>query len=594
MTNQIEKLEFTDDIRNMYNDRFGMFVHFGLYSIIAGEWKGQRPKEHPLGEWIMQTLQIPFKEYSALTKQFSPDPNWAKELVGAAKNAGMKYIVLTSKHHDGFCLYQTKYSPYNSYDCCGRDLVEELHEECMRQGIRMGLYYSHCLDWAEPDAGGHFAISAQAAATNYNFWDYPESKGDPAEFEAYLRRKAFPQVEEILKKYPDLYLIWFDFPHNITREQSEELRALVKKLAPHCLINSRIAHACEDYASLGDNAIPSVPTNVPTECLVTLNDTWGYKYYDHNWKSSAYMVNLLARSVACDTTLLLNVGPMGDGLLTPETKAILADMGKWTAVNSEALYNMHAAPIRFMVEWGYLAYKNNCIYAYVEDAGLEQFSIAGVPAKVESVTALYSGKTTAFEQQGDTLTVTLPQGREQEVLPVFRIACESTIEPTGKMVQCDKQINLMPIWAAKRNDQGQLEALVVEHSIAKFNGTYGLALDRSGLTAHWVKPEEALVWDVEIRSAGTFEATITTTIEEYTAGVVLKISGNRFTAKLECAQLQEKSRYNLSKTGRDNIRIVNTLGTVEIPAAGSYQISVQPLNPSEKSLRVHAADLYQI
>lgn len=583
-------MEFTKEIERMYDDRFGMFVHFGLYSILAGEWKGQRQIEHPLGEWIQWSLRIPNREYGALAQRFAPALDWADRLVHTAKDAGMRYIVLTSKHHDGFCLFRTAVSGYNSADLCGRDLVEELHKACRKYGLKMGLYYSHCLDWHEPDAGGQINTYSNAPARNNNFWDFPERTGAPEDFAAYLRRKAFPQVEELLTRYPDLYLIWFDFPHNITMEQTEALRTLVKTLAPHCLINSRIAHGCEDYTSLGDNSIPSVPTGIPTECLVTLNDTWGYKWYDDNWKTADYMTGLLTRCIAGGTTLLLNVGPMGDGTLTPETTHILAEMGKWVEKNGQAVYGMRENPLRFMFDWGYLAYRENLLYAYISDKNNKKLSLSGLSMRVEAVARVSDGKAALWVQEGDTLTVTLPEAEEAQ--PVYRIMCDRLLTPCEKLVQCGGHLNLMPIWGRKLSAAGEEEALVFERLYDPANGTHGLAINRTSLLDHWTDARECVYWDAHIR-AGCYRVTLSAAIGAYAGGVTLTVSKDGRSVRTSVGTLTESTRYNLSRTGSDNIRVVYALPEIELPEDGDWRVTVGLTDGNGMNLPLYAVDLYQ-
>lgn len=582
-------MEYMKEIERMYDDRFGMFVHFGLYSILAGEWKGQRPPEHPLGEWIQWSLRIPNAQYGALAEQFRPAPDWADRLVRAAKDAGMRYVVLTSKHHDGFCLFRTAVSSYNSVDLCGRDLVEELHQACGKYGLRMGLYYSHCLDWHEPDAGGQIGTYANTPARNNNFWDFPDRTGRHDEFDAYLKRKAFPQVTEILTRYPDLYLIWFDFPHNILPAQTKELRTLVKTLAPHCLINSRIGHGCEDYTSLGDNSIPSVPTGIPTECLVTLNDTWGYKWYDNNWKTPEYMTELLARCIAGGTTLLLNVGPMADGTLTPETAHILAEMGRWTRRNAEAVYGMRENPLRFMFDWGYLAYRENRLYAYIRDKGIRTLALSGLRGKVTDAARVSDGRAAAWTQENDTLTVTLPE--TDETLPVYRIACDAEIIPSERIVQCGGHLNLMPIWAGKYNAAGAEDTLVFERLYDPANGTHGLAIDRTSLLTHWTDERERVYWDAAIR-AGRYRVALTAALGEYAGGAEVTLTRGDAAVRTEVPVLTESSRYNLSRTGHDNIRAVYALPEITLPEDGTWRVTVGLKDGNGKNLPLYAVDLY--
>ena len=218
--------------KELLNERFGMFVHYGIYSAIAGKWNGESTEG--LGEWVQRRAQLPIADYEKFAKEhFLPAPDFAKQLVSKAKAAGVRYVVLTAKHHDGFCLFRSAVDGYNSYDYYGRDICKELADECHKQGVKLGFYYSHTLDWHEKNGAGNVQRYTNGPADNRNFWDFPN---DDIDFEQYFRDKCIPQVKEILSNYGPLELVWFDYPHDITHEQSVELRDIVKELQPDCLI----------------------------------------------------------------------------------------------------------------------------------------------------------------------------------------------------------------------------------------------------------------------------------------------------------------------------------------------------------------------
>ena len=254
--------------------KFGMFIHWGLYAVPAGRW---HEKPIPgIGEWIMNYVQIPIPEYEKLAQQFNPVKFNADEWVGIAKDAGMKYIVITAKHHDGFAMFASKASAYNIVDATPwhRDPMKELAAACRRHGLRLCFYYSHAQDWHEPDAVG-------------NVWDFPkekDQKGPKEGFDDYMARKALPQVRELLTQYGPIGLIWYDTPHRITEPQSRQFVDLVRQLQPDCLVNSRVGYNLGDYGSEGDNAIPDGARPGDWETPATINDTWGFKSYDDNWR----------------------------------------------------------------------------------------------------------------------------------------------------------------------------------------------------------------------------------------------------------------------------------------------------------------------
>lgn len=290
--------------------KFGMMSHFGLYSVAGGEWKGQR-MGNIIGEWLQSYFRIPNREYHELAKVFNPICFNADEWVKLAKDAGMKYFVITSKHHEGFALFRSKVSEFNSVDAtpAHRDIIEECANACAKHGIKLGLYYSQSVDWSHPDGGGYLAKEKNLGIMSWdNDWDFPDrSKKD------YMRcynEKIKPQVEEILRNYGDLCLIWFDTPCRIPQACADELYGMVKKYQPNCLVNSRIGTKLFDYESAGDNELPtSDKSGILYESPATLNDTWGYKSYDNNWKNADEVRRLKEKINSFGANYLLNVGP---------------------------------------------------------------------------------------------------------------------------------------------------------------------------------------------------------------------------------------------------------------------------------------------
>ena len=309
------------------NAGYGMMAHWGLYSLLGGEWRGRRVRDY--AEWIQSWLAIPNKEYSELAKIFNPVYFNADEWIRLARDSGMKYFVFTSKHHDGFAMFKSA-DPFNIVDATpfGRDVTAELGEACYKYGLKFGLYYSQELDWHHPHGGGYTNLSGCSGSSWDNNWDYPDRAGK--DFSICFEEKIKPQVKEILTGYGDLCLIWFDVPHTITKEQSLELNHLVKEYQPRCLINSRIGNGAYDYVSLGDNEYPtefrvsenSDPNSIDGikyspyglyETAGTLNSSWGYKYYDNNWISSEEIAARREKLNSMGINYLLNVGPDGLG-----------------------------------------------------------------------------------------------------------------------------------------------------------------------------------------------------------------------------------------------------------------------------------------
>jgi alpha-L-fucosidase len=308
--------------------KFGMMVHWGLYSLLAGEWNGRRMST--IGEWAQSYFRIRNEEYGRLAGAFNPILFDAEEWVKLAVEAGMKYLVVTSKHHDGFAMFHSRVDSFNIHDAspAGRDVIGELAAVCHKHGLKLGLYYSQDLDWHEPDGGGYLHGHTNAGSMSWtNDWDF--LRNDRKNYTRCFENKIKPQVEEILRNYGELCLIWFDTPLTISLEQSTELYDLVKKYQPGCLVNSRIGNGLGDYRSWGDNQVPDEQMKDGLfETPATLNDTWGYKSFDQNWKSQEEVLRLKRHLNSRGINYLLNVGPDGLGRIPAPCQEILRGVGK--------------------------------------------------------------------------------------------------------------------------------------------------------------------------------------------------------------------------------------------------------------------------
>jgi alpha-L-fucosidase len=314
--------------------KFGLFIHWGLYAVPAGEWNGKPVAG--IGEWIMNRARIPVSEYEQLAGQFNPVKFNAEEWVQMAQDAGMKYIVITSKHHDGFAMYRSSVSKYNIFDATPfhRDPLKELAAACARHGIRFGFYYSQAQDWHERNGAG-------------NTWDFgPDEQKD---FDQYLRAKAEPQVKELLTAYGPVCLIWFDTPRMMNGDRGQRFIDLVHTLQPATLIDGRLG-AAGDYRSMGDNAIPNQVVEGDWEVPATLNHTWGFKKDDTDWKSPEDLTFKLVDIVSKGGNYLLNVGPTSEGVIPQASQDNLRAVGRWLKVNGEAVYG--AGPTPFGPELG--------------------------------------------------------------------------------------------------------------------------------------------------------------------------------------------------------------------------------------------------
>jgi alpha-L-fucosidase len=314
------------------HDKYGLFIHWGLYAIPAGDWKGQRVPG--IGEWIMNRARIPIAEYSQLAKKFNPVKFDADAWAQLAVDAGMKYVVITAKHHDGFALFKSAVSPYNVVDATPfkRDIVKELADACAKRGLRFGVYYSQAQDWYEPGGVG-------------NEWDFPldDEKDKSGAYDKYLREKAEPQMRELLTNYGPLCLVWFDTPRLMTQERGQRFVDIVRTLQPATLIDGRLG-AAGDYTSTSDNVIPKDFSDAAWETPATINHTWGYRTDDNDWKRPGEIIFKLVDITSKGGNYLLNVGPMADGVIPERSVEYLRTVGEWLKQNGEAVYGASRTP----------------------------------------------------------------------------------------------------------------------------------------------------------------------------------------------------------------------------------------------------------
>ncbi len=381
------KIDLTASKRWFREARLGAFIHWGLYAIPGGIWKG---KEAPyLAEWLQSSQRIPYTEYARLAEQFNPQGFDADQLVKAFADAGMRYIVFTAKHHEGFAMWHSQVSPFNSYNAtpAHRDFVAEWSAACQRHGVKLGLYYSHCLDWHEPNGGDPRPCPDNFGMSWGNDWDFPDQSAK--NFDQYFEGKVIPQLTELLTNYGPVAVLWLDCPMRvITPQHAQRILELVHALQPKCLVNSRLCSVepLGDYGSLGDNQLPAGTTaeDFPREAIITLNDSWGYKSTDHHWKSPEQVQNIILNVLQSGANLLVNFGPDGNGRLTPESWDVLRGLAQWNPLVTEALHSSGQMPFPQDLGWARAVAADRRLWIFPREDAPDTALLAGVAGSLKT------------------------------------------------------------------------------------------------------------------------------------------------------------------------------------------------------------------
>ena len=534
---QDQKMEWWRDAR------FGMFIHWGLYAEPAGEWKGERIPG--ISEWIMANARIPVKEYEKLADTFNPVKFDAEEWVRLAKYAGMKYIVITSKHHDGFAMFHSLASKYNIVDATpfDRDPLKELAEACKKYDMRLGFYYSQAQDWHEP--GGTYWNIEEGKP----HWD-PDLEREP--LMNYINGKAVPQVKEILENYGGLDILWWDTPRGMTEEAALALQDVADDY-PDLITNNRLYRPWPGDFSTPEQHVPPTGLDYDWEVCMTMNTSWGYKWYDDNWKSTEQLIKMLVDIASKGGNFLLNVGPTAEGEFPEPSVERLKEMGYWMQLNGESIYGTSASPF-FKLPWGRCTVKKvkgaTNLYLHVFDWPKDGLLVVpGLDARVSDV-YLLSNTTQHFAwkyEEGDLL-VHAPSVIFDEINTVVVVKIKGKYEVNSNKPSLKMGSILMPADFADIYNPGY-----GEHAEIKGSGT-------EAVITNWVDPRSKLEWMFRTTEPGKYRVEALVKADEK-ALLSLEIEGQNHKTAIN----PTLDRFDLAR-----------LGEIEITEAGDKIIALTP------------------
>lgn len=540
---------WTDAQRSFNEARFGLFLHWGLYSHAGGEWQGVR--FYGISEWMQHQLRIPLGDYSQLARQFNPERFDAKQWVRIAQQSGVRYIVITAKHHDGFAMYDSAVSSFDIVDATPfkRDPLKELVAAARAAGIKIGFYYSQTQDWHERDAVG-------------NTWDFA---ADGRDFGRYYRSKALPQIRELLTQYGPIDLIWFDTPMNISAAEAKSLYDLVKQLQPNCLVNSRLGQGLGDFQVFSDAELPTRGTaTVPWEAIFTHNDSWGYRSFDSNFKSTDELLHLLVRAASRGGNLLVNIGPDGTGRFPPTSVDRFRKLGAWLEQNGESIYGTSGSPLG-PVPWGYITQRPGKLYLHVLTPPTDgRLWVPGLDARIESVRSLVGRQPIAHQRRNADLWIDVGK-RSDRRNSVIVIEYAGTLKPVARGLLVARNYERTILEPTQANATPGIEQAVFTHSY--YFGEWRHIETVTGLTS----PDVSVEWNVHVLDPGEYRITLRYAASGQQAGREGRIEGGADPIRFQVLQTTEG--YSPM---RPAAVIEHDVGLLRFDRPGDYRLRLRP------------------
>lgn len=547
--------------------KFGMFIHWGIYSLPAGEWKGKKVSGY--AEHLMRKEKISRADYLELAHQFNPVKFDAGEWIRQAKNAGMRYFIITAKHHDGFALYDSKVSTFDLADQSAfkRDPLAELAVAAKQHGIKFGFYYSHAFDWEHPTAPG-------------NDWEYNNPGGDKNLFggttwydahpgllpaaQKYVDEKAIPQITELIHKYhPDI--LWFDTPHKLPLSENIRILKAIRSIDSNVVINGRLVRNADanfgDYKNTADRPAEFYPVNSESpaagwEAIPTTNESYGYHKYDSSHKTVDHFIKLLASAASRGGNLLMNIGPKGDGSFDQKDKDILAGIGSWMQKNGESIYSTKKTPLPLQ-SWGVSTWKDDKLYLHVFDRPADgRLYVGGLKTAVSRAYSLAQQKNLPITRLNDRDIVIDLSAMPPDSLHIV-IAIELSRKPETDSVRM--VYHNIPVTRMLAFDAG-LQGKGFSFGDGKANRYFA---------ENWKSADQRLSWTFRTIAAGTYRI-----IAKYIAPA--ETAGGSFTVQLGNDSVEQEVK---TEPGVQTMELLTTTITT-----GTHTLTISPVKITKKEL----------
>jgi len=563
------------NMKQLYQDKFGLFVHFGPYAQLAGIWNGREIS----AEWIMNRGQISIEEYEKYAAgRFKPEKFNAKQWVDIAESAGMKFIVVTSKHHDGFAMYDSAH-PYNLVDFAGfgRDILKELSIECAQRDMKLGFYYSQSQDWHEKGGFG-------------NGWDFPNRIKPQADFDAYFQEKAVMQVKELTSNYGDIFMIWFDTPVQMDETKCRQMMDIVKENQPGALVNSRLGQGYGHFdVSIDNGKTPSVSTatwladlKVPWQTHESVTQRgWGYTSYGgENDRSAEYtdFIYSFCRIVCYGGVYLLNVGPRPDGTIPESQVNSIQAIGDWLKVNGEAIYGADPSPLKFPPYA--ITSKPGKLYLHLKDLEENKITLEGILSKVNQAYCLADPDKASLEltQNGAKLTVAVPEKLRQ---PRVTVVVLDIADEKAKVVDETLQ--------QEADGVIKLPVAQCEFAIRRISYDY-----EHQVTHRWGEnTKQGLIWTVNITQPGEFKVTSEDNgHEQYTYELSSADDSLLLRGKARTRQLQRHSHEGTIRISQPGIQKITVYPKKTIRMSSGFKFKGLELVPVKQGLALQGPDGY--